>query len=101
MDDLISRAAAERRIDDAMSRVFKESDGIGKKILERVPSVQPEPQDGKKLIDGNKLVIALADWWYSSFGQEQTEESKAIKTVLEQVEKMIPYHHVVPRKEAK
>ena len=42
-----------------------------------------------RLIDGNKIVMSLADWWYSSFGQEETDESKAIKKVMEQVEKMV------------
>ena len=42
-----------------------------------------------RLIDGNKIVMSLAYWWYSSFGQEETEESKAIKKVMEQVEKMV------------
>lgn len=42
-----------------------------------------------RLIDGNKIVMSLTDWWYSSFGQEETEESKAIKKVMDQVEKMV------------
>ena len=44
MSDLIERQAAERRIDEALSRVFvKTSDSIGKQILDRIPSAQPEP----------------------------------------------------------
>lgn len=42
-----------------------------------------------KMIDGNALVMSLTDWWYSSFGQEETEESKAIKTVVDEVEKYV------------
>lgn len=42
-----------------------------------------------RLIDGNKIVMSLADWWYASFGQEETEKSKAIKKVMDQVEKMV------------
>lgn len=43
MKDLIERYLAERRIDEALSRVFtKNSDSIGKQILDRIPSAQPE-----------------------------------------------------------
>ena len=42
-----------------------------------------------RLIDGNKIIMSLADWWYSSFRQEETKESKAIKKVMDQVEKMV------------
>ncbi len=43
MKDLIERHLAERRIDEALSRVFtKNSDSIGKQILDRIPSAQPE-----------------------------------------------------------
>ena len=31
-------------------------------------------------------MMSLADWWYSSFGQEETEESKAIRKVMDSVE---------------
>lgn len=40
-------------------------------------------------IDGDKLMMSLADWWYSSFGQEETEEAKAIKTVMDKVEESL------------
>ena len=44
MKDLIERHLAERRIDEALSGVFtKTSDSIGKQILDRIPSAQPEP----------------------------------------------------------
>ena len=41
------------------------------------------------IIDGNKLMMGLADWWYSSFGQEETEEAIAIRKVMDQVEKSL------------
>ena len=42
-------------------------------------------------IDGDKLMMNLADWWYSSFGQEETEESKAIKTVMDKIEQSLEF----------
>ena len=42
-----------------------------------------------KTIDADALMMELADWWYSSFGVEETEESKAIRQVMDQVEKSI------------
>ena len=44
-----------------------------------------------KKINGNKLIIALSDWWYSSFGLEETEESKAIQKVLDAVERYVDH----------
>ena len=41
------------------------------------------------MIDGYKLIMSLNDWWYSSFGYEETEESKAIKKVIDEVEKYV------------
>ena len=43
----------------------------------------------ERLIDADKLMMSLADWWYSSFGQEETDEAKAIRAVMQQVEKSI------------
>ena len=40
-------------------------------------------------IDGDRLMMHLTDWWYSSFGQTETEESKAIKTVLDKIEQSL------------
>ena len=40
-------------------------------------------------IDGDKLMMHLTDWWYSSFGQAETDESKAIKTVIDKIEKTL------------
>lgn len=42
-----------------------------------------------KMIDGNALIMSLTDWWYSTFREEETEESKAIKTVVDEVEKYV------------
>ena len=41
------------------------------------------------IIDGNRLMMSLADWWYSSFGQEETEEAKAIRAVMDKVEESL------------
>lgn len=40
-------------------------------------------------IDGDKLMMHLADWWYSSFGQDETEEAKAIKAVMDEIEQTL------------
>ena len=48
-----------------------------------------EVPEKHRLIDADKLMMSLADWWYSSFGQTETEESKAIKTVLDKIENSI------------
>ena len=40
-------------------------------------------------IDGDKLMMWLADWWYSSFGEEETDEAKAIRTVTDKIEQSI------------
>lgn len=65
-----------------------------------------------KPIDGDKLMMHLTDWWYSSFGQSETDESKAIKTVLDKIEqslgvfameqdKWIPVTERLPSKESR
>jgi hypothetical protein len=46
------------------------------------------------IIDGNKLMTSLADWWYSSFGQEETEEAIAIRKVMDQVEKSLESYKI-------
>ena len=43
------------------------------------------------MIDGNKLMLALSEWWYSSFGLEETEESKAIHKVMDEVERYVDH----------
>ena len=40
-------------------------------------------------IDGDRLMMHLTDWWYSSFGQAETDESKAIKSVLDKIEQSL------------
>ena len=44
--DAISRKDAEKRIDEALSRVLVDSEGIGKKILSKLPSITPERPNG-------------------------------------------------------
>lgn len=48
-----------------------------------------EVPEKHRLIDADKLMMSLADWWYSSFGEEETDEAKAIRKVLDTVEKSI------------
>lgn len=83
MRDLIERHLAERRIDEALSRVFtKNSDSIGKQILDRIPSAQPEPQwipcsemepkkSGRYLCTHSRTGIVSPDYYTT---QEQAEE---------------------------
>ena len=33
----------------------------------------------------------LTDWWYSSFGLEETDEAKAIRMVINEIEKMLDF----------
>lgn len=49
-----------------------------------------------RLIDGDKLMMSLADWWYSSFGEDETDESKAIRKVMNKVEESLD-KFIVPR----
>lgn len=49
-----------------------------------------------RLIDGDVLVMLLTDWWYASFGQTETQESKAIKAVLDQVKIHVEKHGCKP-----
>lgn len=42
-----------------------------------------------RLIDGDALMMHLADWWYSSFGEDETDEAKAIYAVMDQVEEIV------------
>ena len=42
-----------------------------------------------RLVDADKLMMSIADWWYSSFGEEETDEAKAIRKVLDTVEQNI------------
>lgn len=47
-----------------------------------------------RLIDGDRLMMSLADWWYSSFGEDETEESKAIHAVMDKVEKSLKHFEI-------
>lgn len=51
-----------------------------------------------RLIDGDKLMMMLADWWYSSFGEEETEESETIYAVMEKVEESLPHMTIEPER---
>lgn len=44
MDDLISRQAAIDAVDDALKGVFVEHQDIAEKIIDKLPSEQPEPK---------------------------------------------------------
>ena len=48
-----------------------------------------EVPEKHRLVDADKLMMSLADWWYSSFGEEETDEAKAIKKVVDKVEQSI------------
>lgn len=55
-----------------------------------IPSAEAvQGEWGHMMIDGNKLMLALSEWWYSSFGLEETEESKAIHKVMDEVERYV------------
>lgn len=55
---------------------------------EKELSIEPERNMGK-WIDGDALMMRLADWWYSSFGEDETDEAKAIRAVMDQVEEIV------------
>lgn len=42
-----------------------------------------------RTIDADKLMMHLTDWWYSSFGETETDESKAIRKVMDEVERSL------------
>lgn len=39
-----------------------------------------------RLIDADALMLPFNDWWYSSFGQEETERSLTIKEAMKAIE---------------
>ena len=49
------------------------------------------------IIDGNRLMMHLADWWYSSFGQEETEDAKAIRAVMNEIENNLGEFRIEPK----
>ena len=52
------------------------------------------------IIDGDALMMSLADWWYSSFGQEETAESEAIRKVMHQVEESLKQYELPSQSES-
>lgn len=48
-----------------------------------------EVPEKHRLVDADKLMMSIADWWYSSFGEEETDEAKAIRTVMDKIEQSI------------
>lgn len=58
-----------------------------------------EVPEKHRLVDADKLMMSLADWWYSSFGEEETDEAKAIRKVLDEVEQSIGAMTVVETEE--
>lgn len=58
-----------------------------------------EVPEKHRLVDADKLMMSLADWWYSSFGEEETDEAKAIRKVLDKVEQSIGAMTVVEAEE--
>lgn len=69
-EDAISRKDAEIRIDEALARVLVDSEGIGKSILSKLPSVNPQEKighckdckyfeyDSVAKVDGIPLIVA-------------------------------------------
>ena len=53
MSDLISRQAAIDAVDEALTRVFVEHRDIAEKMINKIPSAQPERKRGQWL-DGYK-----------------------------------------------
>lgn len=47
-----------------------------------------------RLIDADALMMSLADWWYSSFGEKETEDAKAIHEVMDKIEECLPIFEV-------
>ena len=48
-----------------------------------------EVPEKHRIVDADKLMMSLADWWYSSFGEKETDEAKAIRTVVDKIEQSI------------
>lgn len=59
--------------------------------IEALSADAVQGERGHMMIDGNKLMLALSEWWYSSFGLEETEESKAIHKVMDEVERYVDH----------
>ena len=57
-----------------------------------------EVPEKHRLVDADKLMMSLADWWYSSFGEKETDESKAVKKVLDEIENRLEQFMVTGNK---
>lgn len=62
MDELISRQAAIKRIDEALARVFTEP--CGELILRNLPSAQPKQKPEKWVDDGDPLTWVCSECGY-------------------------------------
>ena len=90
-EDAVSRADVEAEIANILKNVFVEYRDIAKRAAAKLSSVTPKRKTGEmsRSIDGSTLIMWLNDWWASSFGQEETPESKAIHEVLDKVAEYI------------
>lgn len=70
------------RVGNCKQRIYMES------RPKSCPLVEVKEPHGR-LIDADNMMMSLADWWYSSFGQDETDEAKAIRTVMDKVEQSI------------
>lgn len=94
MSDLISRADAIEAVGEWMQKEYGYLDlNRAERLIDALsalPSADAVHGEwGHMMIDGNKLMLALSEWWYSSFGLEETEESKAIHKVMDEVERYV------------
>lgn len=64
------------------------------------PLVEVKEPHGR-LIDADKMMMSLEDWWYSSFGQEETEKSRAIRTIMDKIEQSIDVMTVIEEEREK
>ena len=93
-DDAVSRKAVYVVIEEVLYETTKGADnwyGLLNDGVRTLPSVTPKRKTGEisRSIDGSTLIMWLNDWWASSFGQEETPESKAIHKVLAKVAEYI------------
>lgn len=82
--------AGQSRINAEIENSLKDSEAFDMAI-ETLSADAVQGERGHMMIDGNKLMLALSEWWYSSFGLEETEESKAIHKVMDEVERYVDH----------
>ena len=82
--------ASQSRITAEIENALKDSEAFDMAI-EALSADAVQGEWGHMMIDGNKLMLALSEWWYSSFGLEETEESKAIHKVMDEVERYVDH----------